>query len=68
MTWIIHGPDRKRSYNASACRSIILQDECIGLDYGGPMVPLAFENSAEAAQAFKYLMEALQRKDGVVQL
>ncbi len=68
MVWIIHRANREMIYNTEVCEKIARDKEDICLYEAEGRFYLAFECDKDAEQAFKYLMEAIQRGDRLVNL
>jgi hypothetical protein len=68
MTWIIHRGNRKNIVNANDFHEIQLREDEIVLLKTDDTRCLSYDNAAEAAQAFGYLMEAIKRGERLVNL
>ena len=68
MSWIIHKNQRKVIYNSNQCKSIIIKQHTIILDFSDECVTLHYDSEQEAKQSFGYIIEAIRRDDKVVNI
>lgn len=68
MTWIIHRSDRSVIHNSDSYNEIRVKNCTILLESCEYNTFLPFETEAEAKQCFNYLIEAIKRKDAVINL